>query len=129
MPFVVAFKLPAFVSDVALTGLIYHVLCGAAPPGDAPPGGRGHAWAAYVALLYALNPVSLLVSSYHGQFEAVTLLLLVVALWLWQRQRAGASAAALGLAILNKTWPVLLLPVIFLRLSTWLARLLYSLIA
>ena len=124
LPFVVAIKLPAILADVALTGLIYHMV-----RRESPPGGHGHAWAAYLALLYALNPVSLLVTSYHGQFEAVTLLLLAAALWFWQRQRAGGSAAALGLAILNKTWPVLLLPVIFLRLSTWRARLLYTLIA
>jgi len=119
LPFVVAIKLPALLADVAIAGLIYRLVASR----------RGRDWAAYAALLYALNPVSLLVSAYHGQFEAVTLLLLVVAWALWERQRVGAAAAALGLAILNKTWPVVLLPVFLMRLATWRARILHTLVA
>ncbi len=119
LPFVVAIKLPAILADVAIAGLLYRLVAER----------RGRDWAAYVALLYALNPVSLLVSAYHGQFEAVTLLLLVVAWALWERPRVGASAAALGLAILNKTWPVVLLPVFFIRLANWRARILHALVA
>ncbi len=119
LPFVVAIKLPAILADVAITGLLYRLVAER----------RGRDWAAYVALLYALNPVSLLVSAYHGQFEAVTLLLLIMAWALWERRREGASAAALGLAILNKTWPVVLLPVFFIRLANWRARILYALVA
>ena len=119
LPFVVAIKLPAILADVAITGLIYRLVAER----------RGRDWAAYAALLYALNPVSLLVSAYHGQFEAITLLLLVGAWALWERPRVGASAAALGLAILNKTWPVVLLPVFFIRLANWRARILHALIA
>ncbi len=119
LPFVVAIKLPAILADVAIAGLIYRLVAVR----------RGHEWAAYLALLYALNPVSLLVSAYHGQFEAVTLLLLVVAWALWERRQAGASATTLGLAILNKTWPIILLPVFFIRLDNWRARSRYALIA
>jgi hypothetical protein len=119
LPYVVAMKLPAMLADVALTGLIYRAVAY----------DRGREWAAYLALLYALNPVSLLVTSYHGQFEAVTLLLLVAAWWLYERRRVGASGAALGLAILNKTWPVLFLPVVVLRLPSWRARIGYSALA
>jgi hypothetical protein len=119
LPYVAAMKLPAILADVALTGLIYRAVFDR----------RGHAWAAYLALLYALNPVSLLVSSYHGQFEAVTLLLLAGGWWLWERRRVTSSAAAVGLAILNKTWPVLFLPVVLIRLSSWRARLGYAALA
>jgi hypothetical protein len=124
LPYVVAVKLPSILADVALTGLVYRAVAdrrGAA--------GLGREWAAYLALLYALNPVSLLVSSYHGQFEAVTLLLLAGGWWLWERRRVTASAAILGLAILNKTWPVLFLPVVLIRLSSWRARLGYAALA
>lgn len=119
LPYVVAVKLPAVIADVALTALIYHAIRST----------RGHPWSAYAALLYALNPVSLLVTAYHGQFESITLLLLVLSWWLWERRRATGSAAALGFAILNKTWPVVFLPVIFLRLRDWRGRIVYSLIA
>ena len=124
LPYVVAIKLPAVLADVALTGLIYRMVV------DGGAGRRqGRDWAAYLALLYALNPVSLLVSSYHGQFEAITLLLLAASLWLFERRRAGASGAALGLAILNKTWPIAFLPVVLMRLSSWRARLGYAALA
>lgn len=119
LPFVVAIKLPSVAADVALTGLIYHVVAGAS----------GRDRATWAALLYALNPVSLLVTAYHGQFESVTLLLLALAWWLRERSREGASAVALGLAILNKTWPVVFLPVVFVRLRGWRSRAVYSSIA
>jgi len=119
LPYVVAIKLPAVAADIALTGLIYRAAIRS----------FGRAWAVYLALLYALNPVSLLVTAYHGQFESITLLLLVSAWWLWERQRERASAGALGFAILNKTWPIVFLPVIFIRLRHWRARTLYTLIA
>ena len=124
LPYVVAIKLPAVLADVALTGLIYRAVAA-----EGAGGRRGRDWAAYLALLYALNPVSLLVSSYHGQFEAITLLLLAAGLLLFERRRVGASGAALGLAVLNKTWPVLFLPVILIRLKSWRARIGYAALA
>lgn len=128
LPYVVAVKLPAVVADVALTGLIYKAVIGkmAERDGHELPDykrdGGERAAAAYLATLYALNPISLLVTSYHGQFEAITLLLLALAWWFWQREQASRSAGALGLAILNKTWPVVFLPIIFIRLPGWKAR-------
>jgi hypothetical protein len=119
LPYVAAIKLPAVLADVALTGLIYAV---AARSATRP-------WAAYAALLYALNPISILVTAYHGQFEAVTLLLLALAWLAWDVGRPGRSAVALGFAILNKTWPVVLLPALFIRLRGWRARAGYVLIA
>ena len=124
LPYVVAIKLPAVLADVALTGLICRAVVE-----DGAVGVRGRDWAAYLALLYALNPVSLLVSSYHGQFEAITLLLLAAGLWLYERRRVGASGAAVGLAVLNKTWPVLFLPVILIRLQSWRSRFGYAALA
>jgi hypothetical protein len=121
LPYVAAIKLPAVAADVALTWLIYRSLTGM---------GRRPATAATFALLYALNPVSVLVTSYHGQFEAVTLLLMVTSWSFWRFGRRGhASAVALGFAILNKTWPVIMLPVMWLRLRDTRSRLLYALLA
>jgi hypothetical protein len=146
LPYVAAIKLPAVLADVALTGLIYAVVVkGSSVNGDESPDyerGRDYrdtagrrasvearAGAAYLATLYALNPISLLVTSYHGQFEAVTLLLLTLAWLFWERGHAGLSAGALGLAVLNKTWPVVFLPVVLIRLRGWGARARYVALA
>lgn len=61
------------------------------------------------ALLYALNPVSVFVSAYHGQFDAIPLLFLVLAI-VTQARSLTTSAVAIGLGILSKSWPVLGLP-------------------
>lgn len=119
LPYVVAIKLPAIMADVALTGLIYR----------SSSLSKGLTWASYLALLYALNPASILVTAYHGQFEAVTLLLLLLAWGYWHREQIILSATLLGLAILNKTWPVLFLPAVWLRIQNWRDRITYPAIA
>jgi hypothetical protein len=60
-------------------------------------------------LLYALNPLTVYVSAYHGQFDAIPALLILLALQ--QLARSPAKAGGwLGLGILIKSWPVLALP-------------------
>ncbi len=121
LPYVVAIKLPAIAADVGITWLIFHSLL---------ESGRRRATAMTFALLYALNPVSVLVTAYHGQFEAVTLLLMVTSWYFWRfGRRYQGSAVALGFAILNKTWPVVMLPVVWLRLRDTRSRILYPLLA
>ena len=118
LPYVVAIKLPAIAADVAIAGAIYIALM---------RGGVRRETAVYFGLLYALNPVSLVVSAYHGQFEAVTLLLMTISWFFWEFDRHTArSGTALGLAILNKTWPIITLPVMLMRQPGWRPRLLYG---
>jgi hypothetical protein len=121
LPYVVAIKLPSILGDIALTALIYRAIL---------KRDRRVEMAAFLATLYALNPVSLLVTSYHGQFEAVTLFLLALAWYFWEfGPRIRASATSLGLAILNKTWPVVFLPIALIRLRDRRAQLAYLLLA
>jgi hypothetical protein len=61
-----------------------------------------------VALLYALCPLTVLVSAVHGQVEPILLALGLGAFLLVRRQRPGLGGLLLGLAIACKTWPVLL---------------------
>jgi hypothetical protein len=110
LPFVFTIKLPAIMADVAMTAVIYHI---------------GRRWgyapirAAFPALLYALNPLSIVVAAYHGQFDAIPLLLLLLSWYYWHfGRRLGLSAVALGLAVLSKTWPLLFLPVVLSRLPS-----------
>jgi hypothetical protein len=119
LPYVIAIKMPALLADVALTGVVYLAV----------KRKTNRESATYRALLYALNPVSVLVTVYHGQFEAITLLLAALAWWAWDEGRRWRSAVALGFAVLNKTWPVILLPLFFIRLPSWRARAVYGLIS
>ncbi|MBK8987160.1 MAG: hypothetical protein IPM39_13955 [Chloroflexi bacterium] len=97
--------------------------------------GLGHRYSPQISrlggLLYAVNPVTLMVVSYQGQFDATTMFFVILAGYLYEfyRQKPyglSLSAAALGLAILNKTWPLLFLPIILIRLTDWRTRLQYT---
>ena len=86
-----------------------------------------------LSLLYAFNPVSVLVSAYHGQFDAESAFLLALSWYLWRfgdkdAWRIGLSAVVLGLAVLNKTWPALFLPIVLLRLRSRKQCLAYGLV-
>ena len=91
--------------------------------------GRAPRQALLVGLLYAVNPLPVLVTSYHGQFEEIPLLFIVLALLLLSgRQTRGAaalSALLLGVAVAYKTWPLLFLPPLFLLARGPWRRLLY----
>lgn len=105
LPFVFLVKLPSIIADVMLTLLVAKA---ATALGRRDGGG--------LALTYALNPISVLVSGYHGQFDAIPTLLVFAAWHLllahhtWRG--AAVSGLLLGLAIADKTWPLLLAPVL-----------------
>ena len=125
LPFVFMVKLVPILADAALAVLIFKVALNS---------GKALASAFGLALLYALNPVAILVSAYHGQFDGETVLLLVLAWYFWHfgnkdPRRLALSALILGLAILNKSWPALFLPIVFLRLESSKQRVVYVLIA
>jgi len=93
--------------------------------------GRGDTVALSAGLLYALNPVPVLVTAYHGQFEEIPLLfiglaaLLLVGLPAARHPRAGTvilSGLLLGIGIAYKIWPVLFLPPLALLASGWGAK-------
>lgn len=132
LPFPLLIKLPAILADVAITALLYRagqkLWSTEGPPASAPVWAPSIADpAAFVALLYALNPIPLYVAAYHGQFDALPLLCALLA-WYWYRfhgAAAGGQLAAgllLGLGVLDKTWPVIFLPLFLLRLHGVAAR-------
>jgi hypothetical protein len=97
LPFAVAVKLPVVAADLLIVAAL----------GAMVTSGRASPLAPW---LYAAHPVSLLVGSAHGQFDAIPLLLVLVAVRYLDRGRRDASALALALAIATKSFPVLLLP-------------------
>ncbi len=83
-----------------------------------------------LGLLYAVNPLPVLVTAYHGQFEEIPVLGIALALLVLlpvpDKQRTSAramvlSALLLGLAIAYKLWPALFLPPLLLLTPRWRA--------
>ena len=58
-------------------------------------------------LLYALNPVSLLIIAFHGQFDIIPLFLILSSILLLRKKKFTAVMTSLGLAVTLKTWPIL----------------------
>ena len=122
LPFVFVVKLFPILADSALAVLIFKIALNS---------GEALASAFGLSLLYALSPIAILVSAYHGQFDGETVLLLVLAWYLWHFGKAdawhlGCSALMLGLAILNKSWPTIFLPIVFFRLQLAKQRIAYA---
>ncbi len=111
-------KLPGIVADTAMTVMIYQSVVRMRSKDDALVSG----W------LFAFNPVMILVTAYQGQYDAIPLLLLVSAWYIFQffqthRASVVASSFVLGLGVLSKVFPVILLPILLLRMkrvSHWL---------
>jgi hypothetical protein len=70
--------------------------------------GRPPVWA---LVLFALSPVSLMVSGYHGNVDPVLALMLLVAAWMCIEEKPLLCGIALGLACQVKVVPLLLVPV------------------
>ena len=58
-------------------------------------------------ILYALNPLSLLIIAFHGQFDIIPLTCLLLSLLTLQKKQYTKTILLLSLAITIKTWPIL----------------------
>ena len=65
-------------------------------------------------LLYALSPVALFISAWHGQLDPIAVFLGLGALLFARRQRTVAAGAVFGLAVAAESWPILFLPGVLL---------------
>lgn len=125
VPFSLVVKLPAILADVAITGLLFATA-------RAVSGRSGVALA--VGLLYALNPVAILISAFHGNMTVVAVAFGVAAyacaLTARREEHLWLAALLLGLAIGFRSYPVLWLPFFLIRLPlTWRQRLLFTTLA
>lgn len=109
LPFAFVVKLPAIAADAALAALVAWAAAAQGRRYSAPA----------LAMVYALNPISLLVTAYHGQFDAIPAALLIGSrATLATRPRRWTVPLAgllLGLAVAEKTWPALLAPLLLVR--------------
>lgn len=117
LSFALLVKLPVLAAELAIVALL--VRWGRERGGAA----RGAAW------LYALHPVAVLVSGFHGQFDSLALLMVLVAVRAGTRGRHDAAALALAAAIAIKSFPVLALPLLAARVDGASARLRFALLA
>jgi len=86
--------------------------------------------ASFWSLAFILNPVSIIISSAHGQFDGVVSLLVLGAIYLItfcnERRLFVLSALVLGLAIAIKPNPVILLPLfLFYKKSGFRKKIVY----
>ncbi len=107
-------KLPSILADVLMILVIDRYLASA---------GWSDRKVRKATILYAVNPVTILVSGYHGQFDTIPSLFLMVSVFLLaadqhKRRRHNVLASlSLGLGIFLKTWPGLLALCVTMRRS------------
>lgn len=94
LPWVEAVKIAPILADLALVWIVSR-LAGAE--------GRTR------ALQYAVNPLSLLVVSLHGQVEPVAMAFALGGVLLLKKNRPVLAGILLGAAVAAKTWPVVVL--------------------
>jgi len=70
-------------------------------------------------VLLALNPVSILISGFHGNTDPVMIFFVVLSVYLLKRERLNWAAAAFGMAINIKVVPLLLVPAILVYIWFW----------
>lgn len=71
------------------------------------------------ATLYSLNPIIILISFYHGQFDAIVLFFLLWSVYLWQQKKELASIFSLSFSVLVKPWPLLFIYPILKRFRNY----------
>jgi hypothetical protein len=102
LPFETIVRIEPILADALIAGLIFSILSKS----------NKKDLAFKVALLFALSPISVMTSAYHGQFDSLPILMLILSLWIAE-SKASPSGFFLGLGILFKSWPVLALPSLF----------------
>lgn len=81
-------------------------------------------------IAYVLNPISLIITSLHGQFDAIPTFLALLSVYWMRLRRSCLSAIILGLAIAFKLYyPALLLPLMLLELKSHKQRWAFATVA
>ncbi len=60
-----------------------------------------------IASIYAINPVTILITTLHGQFDVIPVFFILLAVYLIKKKKDLLSVLCFSFAILVKTWPVL----------------------
>ena len=101
--YVLLFKLPATIADLAAGYFIYRL---------ARKQGISEAFALILAGLFAINPAGMYISGAWGQIDSLLSLLLVLACYLFCTEKRILAGAVYGLAILMKPQALMLGPLL-----------------
>lgn len=74
--------------------------------------------------LYALNPITIICTNIHGQFDVIPIFFLLLGIYLFNKHRETLSMTAISFAIFTKTWPALFTIPLFKKLKNKLLFLL-----
>ncbi len=102
LPFQLVIKVPMILADILICLLIYQLV-------------KDKKLRFVSALFYSLNPVSILVTGFHGQFDSFVILTILLAIKFFRSPKKWLSPFSLGLGIALKSFPVLIGPVFLLK--------------
>ena len=70
-----------------------------------------------LALLYAVNPITIICSNIHGQFDVIPLFFILLAIYFFNKHKKIPSMISISFAIFTKTWPALFITPMFKKLK------------
>lgn len=59
--------------------------------------------------LYSINPVTILITTLHGQFDVIPIFFILITIYLLNKEQNLLAVLSYSFAILTKTWPILLI--------------------
>ena len=99
---IMAYKLPLILADIGVIYLLYKIGTQL----------RSQQVGALLALVWALNPYTILISGVWGHLDSLAVFFLVLAFYTLLNKRIWFSAVSLGLGIGAKTFPLLAVPIL-----------------
>jgi len=113
-------RLPAILADIGSTVIIWRLVKSYFTPRKS----------LVVTCIFALSPVSIMVSGFHGNTDPVFMFLILLSSYLLINRRSWLpSALILGAAMNVKLVPIIMLPAMCFWLQTWTQRFSYGLVA
>jgi Gpi18-like mannosyltransferase len=82
-------------------------------------------WRFVIAACYWLNPLTIILSAYHGNVDSAVGFFLLLSVWLLSKGKTVIAAAALGISLWIKLPGVLVIPALVLFVQGWRLRLLF----
>lgn len=70
-----------------------------------------------ITLFYSLNPISILIFFFHGQFDVIPLFFILLSIYFLKQKKELFSILSYSFAVLAKTWPILFFMLIFKKIK------------